>query len=202
MVLLIVCLYSPIKWRLYRPLCYMLCIIINYSITLHCQPSQHKTICLDQNANYGLLMFICPQFYVSIPDEDEEDFAYLPWPCCLLRQRRISAPDSVSSPAQPSPCLAQPSPAPALPCHYFYFLCGGNWPRRVSCRDHWSCAEQCKFPHSICKIHCTFAKTIQVLSAYQYHELHCLKNIFIFVFRYFCRQETLRHVNCSGNNIT
>ena len=104
--------------------------------------------------------------------------------------------------AQPSPAPAQPSPAPALPCHYFYFLCGWNWPRRVSCRDHWSCAEQCKFPHSICKIHCTFAKTFQVLSAYQYHKLHCLKNIFIFVFRYFCRQETLRHVNCSGNNIT
>ena len=109
MVLLIVCLYSPIKWRLYRPLCYILCIINNYSITLDCQPSQHKTICLDQNANYGLLMFICPQFYVSIPDEDEEDFAYLPWPCCLLLcQRRISAPDSVSSPAP-----TQPSPAPA-----------------------------------------------------------------------------------------
>ena len=120
----------------------------------------------------------------------------------LLRQRRISAPDSVSSPAQPSPYSAQPSPCWALPCHYFYFLCGGNWPRRVSCRDHWSCAEQCKFPHSICKIHCTFAKTFQVLSAYQYQKLHCLKNIFIFVFRYFCRQETLRHVNCSGNNIT
>ena len=119
MVLLIVCLYSPIKWRLYRPLCYILCIINNYSITLDCQPSQHKTICLDQNANYGLLMFICPQFYVSIPDEDEEDFAYLPWPCCLLRQRRISAPDSVSSPAQPSPYSAQPSPCFTLSLFLF-----------------------------------------------------------------------------------
>ena len=127
--------------------------------------------------------------------------AYLPWPCCLLRQRRISAPDSVSSPAQP---LRSPAPAELYPV-IISISCAEETDRNVSpavITDRVQNNANFLIPFATMKIHCTFAKTFQVLSAYQYHELHCLKNIFIFVFRYFCRQETLRHVNCSGNNIT
>ena len=197
MVLLIVCLYSPIKWRLYRLLCYILCIIINYSITLHCQPSQHKTICFDQNANYGLLMFICPQFYVSIPDEEEEDSAYIPWPWCarvdLCPWLRVWP-----SPAQPSPA----QPLPVLSSTLSLFLFPVRTKLTETCLLPWSLIV-CR-TMQISSFHLQLWRFIAHLlkqfkyylhTAYQYQKLHCLKNIFIFVFRYFCRQETLRHVN-------
>ena len=191
MVLLIVCLYSPIKWRLYRLLCYILCIIINYSITLHCQPSQHKTICLDQNANYGLLdvhlsTILC---FHSWRGRGRLCISAL----TLVRQ-------SGSLPLTPS--LAQPQPVLLLSSTLSLFLFPVRTKLTETCLLPWSLIV-CR-TMQISSFHLQLWRFIAHLlkqfkyylhTAYQYQKLHCLKNIFIFVFRYFCRQETLRHVN-------
>ena len=160
MVLLIVCLYSPIKWRLYRLLCYILCIIINYSITLHCQPSQHKTICLDQNANYGLQdvhlsTILC---FHSWRGRGRLCISAL----TLVRQSGISAPDSESGPA-PARALAQLYPV------IISISCADQTDRDVSpavITDRVQNNANFLIPFATLKIHSTFAKTIQVLSAY------------------------------------
>ena len=202
MVLLIVCLYSPIKWRLYRLLCYILCIIINYSITLHCQPSQHKTICLDQNANYGLLMFICPQFYVSIPDEDEEDSAYLPWPWCA----RVG-----SLPLTPS--LAQPQPVLLLSSTLSLFLfpvrtkltetCLLPW-SLIVCRTMQISSFHLQLWRFIAHLLKQFKYSIIVLSAYciSIPKASLFEKYFHFCPQIFLQARNIKTCKWFGNNIT